>query len=97
MDVHIEDAPAVDSDSTVIVTTAERALATFTTGSTGFPKMMYRTHAFLMRQSKALSHSYMKICGTKYEVSSMGCAEEAAEVGFTNMPIVGLHFLRVCN
>ncbi|XP_062507528.1 olefin beta-lactone synthetase-like isoform X2 [Corticium candelabrum] len=95
LDVLITDAPPIDPKTPVQVTTSERALATFTTGSTGLPKIMYRTHNFLLHQSRAVSHTYMKIHGINPAGFVMGSPQEGTETGFTNMPILFLHQLKL--
>ena len=61
------------------------ALITFTTGSTGMPKMLLRKHQFIINQSKALSITFKSIVPYKEEDSTF----------MTNLNVFGLHFLRV--
>ena len=70
------------------VSSAEHALATFTTGSTGYPKLLLRQHAFLTKQSTALSLAYQKM-------SPDETLDESKSAGLTNLPIMTLHFLKV--
>ena len=63
----------------------ENALITFTTGSTGMPKLMLRKHQFIINQSKALSITFKSIISCK----------EADCTFMTNLNVFGLHFLMV--
>ena len=63
----------------------EHALCTFTTGSTGLPKPVMRTHDFLIIQSKALSQA----------VETFSPLPEPETIGLTNLVIFAIHFLHV--
>ena len=68
------------------VAEVDTALITFTTGSTGMPKMLLRRHHFVINQSKALSIAFSSI------ISSY---KEADCTFMTNLNVFGLHFLLV--
>ena len=68
------------------VTVADSALVTFTTGSTGMPKILLRKHEFVMCQSKSLSIAVKSVMGGK---------EEKDSTILTNLNVFGLHFLLV--
>ena len=65
---------------------ADNALVTFTTGSTGMPKILLRKHEFVMCQSKSLSIAVKSVMGGK---------EEKDSTILTNLNVFGLHFLLV--
>lgn len=67
------------------VVEVENALITFTTGSTGMPKLLLRKHEFIMNQSKALSITFNSIIASKEEDCTF----------MTNLNVFGLHFLMV--
>ena len=67
----------------------EHALVTFTTGSTGMPKLLLRKHSFLTNQSQALSMSFDMVIKKELEM------EEEDAVFCTNLSVFPLHFLRV--
>jgi len=68
----------------VVVT--DNALVTFTTGSTGMPKLLLRKHNFVLNQSKALSIAFKEVMPSK---------EERDSTFLTNLNVFGLHFLVV--
>jgi len=68
---------------------AENALATFTTGSTGMPKLLLRRHSFLLNQSRSLSMSYELMCKEEAEM------EEQDIAICSNLPVFPLHYLKV--
>ena len=68
------------------VESVDHALVTFTTGSTGMPKMLMRKHEFLMNQSKAL-YSSKTLIDPLYSPSE--------DVEFTNLPVFLLDCLKV--
>ena len=70
------------------VVPVKEVLVTFTTGSTGMPKLIARDHAFLLKQSKALS--------TFFKDSDELELVEINSVFATNLPVFPLHFLKVC-
>ncbi len=72
------------------VETVAHALVTFTTGSTGMPKLLLRKHMFLLNQTRSLSVAYDMVIKKE-----MGMEEEEA-VYCTNLAVVPLHFLKVC-
>jgi acyl-coenzyme A synthetase/AMP-(fatty) acid ligase len=65
------------------------ALVTFTTGSTGLPKLLLWKHAFLLNQTHSLSMAYDTAIKEKLEM------EEEDAVYCTNLPVFPLHFLKV--
>ena len=65
----------------------KEVLVTFTTGSTGMPKLIARDHSFLLQQSKALS--------TFFKDSDELQLDEVESVFATNLPVFPLHFLKV--
>lgn len=65
------------------------ALITFTTGTTGVPKLVVREHRFLLCQTKSLSLFYE--IAVKREVK----LEESDAVVCTNLAVFPLHFLTV--
>ena len=67
----------------------ENALATFTTGSTGMPKLVLRRHSFLVNQSKSLSMSYELMGKEDLQM------EEEEVVFCTNLSVFPLHYLKV--
>ena len=69
------------------VVPSEEVLVTFTTGSTGMPKLLARDHSFVLNQSKALS--------TFYKDNDELVLDETTSVFATNLPVFPLHFLRV--
>ncbi len=71
------------------VEAVEHALVTFTTGSTGMPKLLLRKHSFLSNQSHALSMSYDLVVKKELEL------EEEEAVYCTNLPVFPLHFMKV--
>jgi len=71
------------------VEAVDHALVTFTTGSTGMPKLLLRKHNFLLNQSNSLSRSYELVIK-----STLGLEEEDA-VYCTNLPVFPLHFMKV--
>lgn len=73
----------------VEVEPVDHALVTFTTGSTGLPKLLLRKHAFLLNQTQSLSTAYDMVIRKE-----LGMDEEAA-VYCTNLPVFPLHFLKV--
>ena len=68
----------------------DHALVTFTTGSTGMPKLLLRKHAFLLNQTHSLSMTYDLVIKNE-----TGMEEEEA-VYCTNLPVFPLHFMKVC-
>ena len=68
----------------IVVT--DNALVTFTTGSTGMPKLLLRKHDFVLNQSKALSIAFKEVMPNK---------EERDSTFLTNLNVFGLHFLVV--
>ena len=90
------DRTPVDASSLpdVDVARATRCLATFTTGSTGMPKILYRDHSYLQLQTCAISQSYAKLKGLPFREDAK-YSEEKDEVGFTNLTMVPLHFMKV--
>ena len=67
----------------------EHALVTFTTGSTGMPKLLLRKHSFLLNQSQALSMAYELVIKKELDL------EEEEAVYCTNLPVFPLHFMKV--
>ncbi|XP_064406005.1 olefin beta-lactone synthetase-like [Halichondria panicea] len=67
----------------------DHALVTFTTGSTGMPKLLLRKHSFVLKQFQAISISYETVI--KSEIG----LEEKDAVFITNLPVFPLHFLNV--
>lgn len=67
------------------VVEVDTALITFTTGSTGMPKLLLRKHQFIINQSKAISMTFSTIISSKEEDCTF----------LTNLNVFGLHFLRV--
>lgn len=67
----------------------DHALVTFTTGSTGLPKLLLRRHSFLLNQTHSLSIAYET--AIKKE---LGMEEEEA-VYCTNLSVFPLHFMKV--
>ena len=70
------------------VAEVDTALITFTTGSTGMPKLLLRKHQFIINQSKALSIAFSSIISSSKEEDCMF---------MTNLNVFGLHFLMVSN
>ena len=70
-----------------LVVPVEEALVTFTTGSTGMPKLIARKHSFVLNQSRALS--------TFYKQSDEIQLDEETSVFATNLPVFPLHHLKV--
>lgn len=68
------------------VESVDHALITFTTGSTGMPKLLLRKHEFLMNQSKALSHSKL-LMDPLYDPTQ--------DTQFTNLPVFQLDALKM--
>eukprot|EP01136_Pigoraptor_vietnamica_P022700 Opistho-1_new@74119 len=66
----------------------EHALITFTTGSTGMPKLLLRKHSFLTHQSHAIGECHARL-------HEDGGVSEESEVALTNLPVFALHFLKV--
>eukprot|EP00118_Oscarella_pearsei_P001820 m.8583 g.8583 ORF g.8583 m.8583 type:complete len:564 (+) comp20720_c0_seq1:88-1779(+) len=78
----------------VISKESGRCLATFTTGSTGMPKMLFRDTSYLLRQSKAISQGFGKVKGLPFnEEGEYECEKD--EVGFSNLTMFPLHFMKV--
>ncbi len=67
----------------------DHALVTFTTGSTGMPKLLLRKHSFLINQSRALSILYDETVRKEYNM------EEEDAVFCTNLAVFPLHFIKV--
>ncbi len=71
------------------VEAVEKALATFTTGSTGMPKLLIRRHSFIMNQSKSLTMTFELTA--KKELDK----DEEDLIVCTNLPVFPLHYLKV--
>ena len=65
------------------------AMLTFTTGTTGVPKLIMREHRFLLCQSKSLSLFYEIAVKREIEL------DESEAVICTNLAVFPLHFLTV--
>jgi len=78
----MQEVPSMEPSDVVEV---DIALITFTTGSTGMPKLLLRKHEFIINQSKALSIAFKSIITFKEEDCTF----------LTNLNVFGLHFLRV--
>ena len=90
--MEVGDLPSHELLAPELVVPAEEALITFTTGSTGMPKLLARKHSFILNQSHALS--------TFYKQSDEIKLEEGTSVFATNLPVFPLHHLKValvCN
>ena len=67
----------------------DHALVTFTTGSTGMPKLLLRRHSFILNQSHSLSMAYKQVTRKESDI------EEEDSVTCTNLPIFPLHYIKV--
>jgi acyl-CoA synthetase (AMP-forming)/AMP-acid ligase II len=67
----------------------ENALVTFTTGSTGLPKLMLRRHNFIRNQGRSMSHGYEKVMKERVGIP------ERDGVYCTNLPLFALHFITI--
>jgi acyl-CoA synthetase (AMP-forming)/AMP-acid ligase II len=65
------------------------ALISFTTGSTGMPKLLLRQHSFVLKQSKCLSNS------SNMSIKPLVDKEEKDTSFCTNLVLFPLHFLKV--
>lgn len=71
------------------VEVVDHALVTFTTGSTGMPKLLLRKHGFLLNQTQSMSMSYDMVVKRELDMEEEEC------VYSTNLPVFPLHFLKV--
>ena len=70
------------------VEAVDHSLVTFTTGSTGMPKLLMRKHDFILNQCKAIDIG-------KRELDPRW--NPANDVSLTNLPVFLLETLKVCH
>ena len=71
------------------VEAVDHALVTFTTGSTGMPKLLLRKHIFLMNQTHSLTMSFDLVVKKELDM------EEEDAVFCTNLAVFPLHHIKV--